>query len=66
MDKSAEVIVPKKTRTKKPPQPVKVRRSAGEWKQMIEEAKRKETYWTKGIVPGKGEFVGTGEEVESY
>ena len=59
--------LPKRLRFKKPPQPIKVERSAEEWRKLINEAKNKETFWAKGIIPGKGEFIGAQfEEVEEY
>jgi hypothetical protein len=37
---------------KRQPVVVKVQRSPEEWQKIIEDAKRKEVFWTKGIVPG--------------
>ncbi len=41
----------------KPIKSVKVERSSQEWKILIEEAKRKEMFWIKGIVPASLDLV---------
>lgn len=38
-------------RKKKPVKTVRIERTRQEWKKIVEEAKMKETFWTKGILP---------------
>jgi len=48
---------------KRQPIVVKVQRSAEEWQKIIEDAKRKEVFWTKGIIPGASDVArNSGEE----
>jgi len=42
---------------KKQPVLVKLRRTPEEWKKIIEDARRKEMFWTKGIIPGASDVV---------
>ncbi len=63
-DHEAAPVV-KMRRPKKQTKPVLITRSSDEWRKLIDDAKKKETYWNKGIVPGNKSFVGvTGEETD--
>jgi len=39
-------------RERKPAKAVRIERTPDEWKKLINDAKQKETFWTKGIIPG--------------
>ena len=53
-------------RKKKPVKTVRIERTRQEWKKIVEEAKMKETFWTKGILPSSAHLVNTSviEELE--
>ena len=61
-----EAPVQRTPRPKKPMKMVRVERTKKEWKKIIEEAKRKEGFWTKGILPASVHMVNVAvaEEIE--
>ena len=46
-------------RPKNPTKAVRVERSKKDWKKIVEEARRKEGFWTKGILPANLTLVNT-------
>ncbi|MCP4723474.1 MAG: hypothetical protein GY863_00485 [bacterium] len=51
-----------KVRNKKPAKTSGLHRDSDEWKKLMEEAKRKEIFWTKGFLPSSLEAVKTSQE----
>ena len=47
-----DTAAPRFRRKKKVAKPVRVMRSPEEWRQLVDEAKKKEGFWIKGILPG--------------
>lgn len=66
MQELKEAPVQRTPRPKKPVKIVRVERTKKEWKNIIQEAKRKEGFWTKGILPANVHMVSAtvAEELE--
>ncbi len=50
------IYIPR-NRAKKPAKTENLKRTSDDWKKLAAEAKRKEVYWTKGILPGSIKIV---------
>lgn len=60
-----EAPVQRTPRPKKPMKTVRVERTKKDWKKIVEEARRKEGFWTKGILPANiGLVNANAEEVD--
>jgi len=63
VDTLKDTSVLRTLKKKKTVKSVKLERSQEEWQKLIDEAKRKEGFWTKGIIPGSVDTVAiTGDE----
>ena len=64
LENTSVLQTPKKIKTVKS---VKLERSQEEWQKLIDEAKRKEVFWTKCIIPGNVDTAAiTGDEDLDY
>lgn len=57
MDALEDTSVLRTLKKKKTVKSVKLERSQEEWQKLIDDAKRKEGFWAKGIIPGNVDTV---------
>lgn len=62
MEDLKDAPVQRTPREKKPMKIVRVERTKKDWKKIVSEAKRKEGFWTKGILPANVPMVSANAE----